>query len=146
MTIRKMRIMDYEGVYALWTSCKGMGLNSIDDSKDGVAMFLARNPETCFVAEDNTAIIGAIMAGNDGRRGYIYHTAVLSSCRRKGVGTALVNAALTSLKSLGITKTALVAFERNESGNTFWERLGFVLRRDLSYRDRVLIEAERYDT
>lgn len=138
--------MDYEGVYALWTACKGMGLNSLDDSKDGIAMFLARNPETCFVAEDNSAIVGAIMAGNDGRRGYIYHTSVLSAFRKKGIGRALVNAVTTSLKGLGITKTALVVFERNESGNAFWERIGFKQRGDLVYRDCVLIESQRYDT
>lgn len=53
MNIRKMSIDDYEDVYALWTSCKGMGLNNLDDSKEGIEKFLLRNPETCFVAEEN---------------------------------------------------------------------------------------------
>ena len=44
MQIRKMTIADYEKVYALWMSCKNMGFNDIDDSKEGIARFLERNP------------------------------------------------------------------------------------------------------
>jgi len=76
MTIRIMTIDDYDRVYALWLSCRGMGLNDIDDSKEGVARFLRRNPSTVFVAEEGNRIVGVIMAGHDGRRGYIHHTAV----------------------------------------------------------------------
>ena len=50
MQIRKMTIADYEKVYALWMSCKNMGFNDIDDSKEGIARFLERNPNTSFVA------------------------------------------------------------------------------------------------
>ena len=53
MTIRKMVITDYDKVYSLWLSCKGIGLNDLDDSRDGIARYLERNPEPCFVAEDN---------------------------------------------------------------------------------------------
>ena len=67
-----MNISDYEQVYQLWLFCKGMGLNNLDDSKEGIERFLNRNPETCFVAESEQTIIGVIIAGNDGRRGYIY--------------------------------------------------------------------------
>ena len=77
MTIRRMQIGDYDEVHALWLSCTGMGLNDLDDSRDGIRRFLERNPETCFVAEDEGKIVGVILAGSDGRRGYIYHTAVL---------------------------------------------------------------------
>ncbi len=54
MNIRTMKSEDYDAVYALWLSCKGMGLNSVDDSQDGIDRFLLRNPETCFVAEENS--------------------------------------------------------------------------------------------
>lgn len=53
MLIRKMILCDYENVYKLWLSCQGMGLNNIDDSKDGIDRFLQRNPDTCFVAEED---------------------------------------------------------------------------------------------
>ncbi len=146
MNIRIMQSGDYESVYALWLSCTGMGLNSVDDSQDGICRFLLRNPETCFVAEENSEIIGAIIAGNDGRRGYIYHTAVSPLYRHKGIGTALVQKALNALSELGISKTALVVFDRNKDGNAFWENQGFVKRSDLTYRNKSLIEMTRIDT
>lgn len=146
MTIRKITIGDYEKMYALWLSCKGMGLNDTDDSKEGIKRFLDRNPETCFAACENDRIIGVILAGNDGRRGFIYHTAVSPDCRGRGVGTALVNAALEALKNLGIAKTALVVFDRNETGNAFWEKQGFTARNDLVYRNKALVDMVRIDT
>lgn len=146
MSIRKMVIDDYEAVYALWLSCKGMGLNGTNDSREGIARFLARNPDTCFVATQDDAIVGSIMAGNDGRRGFIYHTAVSPAHRRKGIGGHLVQAALAALQADGITKVALVVFDRNEEGNAFWERQGFTLRTDIFYRNREIVSTQRLDT
>lgn len=145
MKIRLMTIDDYDAVYALWLSCKGMGLNDLDDSREGIDHFLARNPETCFVAEEE-GIVGVILAGNDGRRGYIYHTAVRPECRGKGVGKGLVEAALGALRACGINKTALVVFERNSVGNAFWESMGFSAREDLVYRNKALADITRIDT
>lgn len=124
MIIRKMTIADYDSVYDLWLNTPGMGLNNMDDSKQGIEKFLRRNPETCFVAEKDNRIIGVILCGNDGRRGYIYHTAVLVTERKRGVGTALVDAAVKALKNEGINKAALVVFSKNELGNSFWEKEG----------------------
>ena len=144
--IRKMQITDYNAVYNLWLANKGMGLNDVDDSESGIARFLARNPETCFVAEHDGKISGVIMAGNDGRRGFIYHTAVHPDYHRQGIGSALVSAALKALMSIGITKVALVVFERNTDGNAFWEKQGFTVRNDLAYRNKALVEMVRKDT
>lgn len=145
MTIRPMTIADYDAVYALWMSCTGMGLNNLDDSRDGIEQFLTRNPETCFVAEEN-GIVGVILVGNDGRRGYIYHTAVHPDCRHRGIGSALVERALDALRTIGIRKCALVVFARNTDGNAFWEHRGFTVREDLVYRNLTLTEMERIDT
>lgn len=146
MNIRRMQTSDYKNIYALWLSCKGMGLNDLDDSESGITRFLSRNPETCFVAEKDGRLIGVIMAGNDGRRGYIYHTAVHPSHQKQGIGSALVKAALDALKELGIGKVALVVFERNKEGNAFWEKQGFTVRNDLTYRNRALVDMIRKDT
>ena len=146
MHIRKMRIEDYEQVYALWLSCAGMGLNNLDDSRDGIRRFLSRNPETCFVAEDEEGIAGVILAGNDGRRGTIYHTAVSPAHRGKGIGRSLAETALEALRNLGIHKVCLVVFEKNTDGNAFWEKMGFTGRKDLVYRNRALSEIIRLDT
>ena len=144
--IKELTIDDYDKMYALWLSCKGMGLNDTDDSREGIRRFLDRNPDTCFGAYEADMLIGVILAGNDGRRGFIYHTAVSPEYRGNGVGTALVNAALEALGRLGITKTALVVFGKNEVGNAFWEKQGFTVRDDLVYRNRALVEMVRIDT
>lgn len=146
MKIRNMQIADYEAVYALWLSCAGMGLNNLDDSREGIDRYIKRNPDTCFVAEDGNEIVGVILAGHDGRRGYIHHTAVSPRYRKQGIGRRLVDAAMRALEQCGINKAALVVFDRNESGNAFWEKLGFTAREDLVYRNRTIREMVRIDT
>lgn len=120
-----------------------MGLNTTDDSPSGIERYLNRNPNTCFIAEDDRGIIGAIMSGHDGRRGFIYHTVVKTSARKQGVGSALVEAAMDALQREGISKVALVAFESNASGNAFWEKNGFTTRNDLVYRNKSIAELTR---
>ena len=146
MNIRKMTIDDYDEVYALWMSCTGMGLNNVDDSREGIEKFLAKNPTTCLVAEADSAIVGVILIGNDGRRGYVYHTAVHPDCRKQGIAKQLVDTALDELAALGIIKVGLVAFARNETGNAFWESQGFEDRTDLVYRSKALADMIRIDT
>lgn len=146
MHIRKMIISDYDKVYKLWMSCVGMGLNNLDDSREGIEKFINRNPKTCLVAEESDKIIGVILIGNDGRRGYIYHTAVHPDYRKKGIAGKLVNEALTELKIRGINKVALVVFDKNEAGNEFWESQGFTVRDDLVYRNKALADIVRIDT
>ena len=90
-------------------SCAGMGLNNLDDSKEGIVKFLKRNPDTCFVADVENVIVGAILVGNDGRRGYIYHTAVNPQYRNQGIAKNLVDTSVTALQKIGINKAALVA-------------------------------------
>lgn len=146
MKIRLMTVDDYQEVYDLWLRTPGMGLNNVDDSREGIEKYLGRNPGTCFVAEDDGKLIGVIMAGHDGRRGFIYHTTVDTDYRRQGLGRRLVQHVLEALEAEGINKVALVAFERNELGNTFWEQVGFTAREDLVYRNKSIREMIRIDT
>ena len=144
--IRVMTIDDYEKVYALWMSCKNMGFNNLDDSREGIAKYLRRNPATCFVAEQGENIVGVILSGHDGRRGFIHHLAVAENCRRQGIATELLECAVSSLAAEGINKVALLVFNRNEAGNAFWEKNGFTSREDLVYRNKALVEMVRIDT
>ena len=146
MQIRTMTIHDYEKVYALWMSCKNMGFNDIDDSKEGISRFLERNPNTSFVAIENDELLGIILGGHDGRRGYIYHMSVAENHRKKGIGSALVKKCLESFKNEKISKVALLVFKYNENGNSFWEKQGFILREDVNYRNIGLCELVRIDT
>ena len=144
--IRVMTIDDYEKVYALWMSCKNMGFNNLDDSRAGIEKYLRRNPSTCFVAERGESIVGVILSGHDGRRGFIHHLAVAEDCRRQGIATELLERAVSSLAAEGINKVALLVFNRNEAGNAFWEKNGFTRREDLAYRNKALVEMVRIDT
>lgn len=146
MEIRNMTVDDYDEVYNLWINTTGMGLNNIDDSRVGIERYLKRNPATCFIAKKDNNIVGVILSGHDGRRGYIHHTAVAVSERRQGIGKALLGAALNALKNEGINKVALVAFKKNDIGNRFWEKNGFIVRDDLVYRNKEIKEMVMTDT
>lgn len=146
MEIRTMAIMDYDEVYRLWSDTPGVGLNNLDDSRDGIEKYLKRNPGTCFVALRDNRVVGVIICGHDGRRGYIYHTAVAVAERNRGIGGALLDASMGALEKEGINKVALVVFSRNETGNRFWERRGFTVRDDLIYRNKAIKVFVRFDT
>ena len=118
-----------------------MGMRSLDDSFEGIERLLKRNPTTNYIAQVGNKIIGVILCGHDGRRGYIYHTAVNSDYRYNGVGKTLVDATLEALKKEKINKVALVAFASNDLGNKFWQSLGFAKRDDLIYRNLSINES-----
>ena len=140
MLIRVMKAEDYDGVFDLWVNTPGIGLNETDDSREGIDKYIDRNPTSSFVAEKDGKIVGVIMAGHDGRRGYIHHTAVLPEYRKRGIAGRLVESALAALEKEGINKAALVAFKDNDVGNAFWENIGFTERVDLVYRNRNIHE------
>ena len=146
MIIRKMTINDYEGVYQLWLDTPGMGLNNLDDSIEGISKYLSRNPDTSFVAVKDNEVIGVIMGGHDGRRGFIYHLAVKISERNSGTGSKLVDNVMSALEKEGIHKVALTVYYKNEVGNNFWENKGFITREDLIYRNKNITELEHIDT
>ena len=138
--VRIMTIEDYEGVYALWKKIKGFGIRSIDDSKEGVARFLKRNPTTSVVAEKDGRIVGSILCGHYGRRGCLYHVCVDEDYRRHGIGKRMVVFAMKALKEEKINKVSLIAFTENDIGNAFWNTIGWTERLDLNYYDFTLNE------
>ena len=138
--VRIMTIEDYEGVYALWKKIKGFGIRSIDDSKEGVARFLKRNPTASVVAEKDGRIVGSILCGHDGRRGCLYHVCVDEDYRRHGIGKRMVVFAMKALKEEKINKVSLIAFTENDIGNAFWNTIGWTERLDLNYYDFTLNE------
>lgn len=138
--VRQMKIEDYDQVYALWTKIRGFGIRSVDDSKEGVARFLRRNPDTSVVAVEEDQIVGAILCGHDGRRGCLYHVCVDPDWRMRGIGKAMVVYAMEALKKEEINKVSLIAFTQNDIGNAFWKEIGWTKREDLNYYDFTLNE------
>ncbi|MBR3684639.1 MAG: GNAT family N-acetyltransferase [Lachnospiraceae bacterium] len=138
--IRIMTIEDYPQVHDLWMKIKGFAIRSIDDSEEGVAIFLRRNPTTSVVCEENGKIVGTILCGHDGRRGCMYHVCVDPDYRLQGIGKAMVVFAMQQLKAEHISKVSLIAFTKNDIGNAFWNRIGWTKREDLNYYDFTLNE------
>ena len=140
MTIREMKIEDYDNVFALWKTIKGFGIRSVDDSKEGIERFLKWNPGLSVVAEEEGKIVGAILCGSDGRRGCLYHVCVHKDYRRQGIGKTMVIWCMEKLKELQINKVSLIAFTQNDVGNAFWKEIGWTKREDLNYYDFTLNE------
>ncbi|MDE7282729.1 MAG: GNAT family N-acetyltransferase [Lachnospiraceae bacterium] len=135
---RVMTIDDYDEVYSLWMSIKGFGIRSVDDSREGVAAFLKRNPSTSVVNVEDGKIVGAILCGHDGRRGCLYHVCVAEGYRMRGIGKAMVVFCMNALKKENINKVSLIAFTKNDIGNAFWNQIGWTRREDLNYYDFTL--------
>lgn len=138
--VRPMVIEDYENVYQLWLGISGLGIRSMDDSREGIEKFLKRNPGCSVVAEEDGKIVGAILSGHDGRRGCFYHVCVHEACRNRGIAKSMVREAVEILKKEGINKINIIAFKKNRLGNGFWTSLGWTLREDLNYYDMALNE------
>ena len=136
--VRTMTIDDYEEVSLLWHKIKGFSIRSIDDSREGVARFLKRNPDSSVVAVEDSWVVGAILCGHDGGRGCMYHVCVDPEYRMRGIGKSMVVFAMNALKKEHISKVSLIAFTKNDVGNKFWRCIGWTKREDLNYYDFVL--------
>lgn len=134
MIIEKMKIGDFEEIHQIWSATHGITLRSIDDSREGIERFLTRNPNNNFVCRVDGNIIGGILCGQDGRKGFIYHLVVRENHRNKGIGKKLVESSINSLKEENITKICVLVNDDNIPGDIFWKSLGFEYFDDLIYR------------
>jgi ribosomal protein S18 acetylase RimI-like enzyme len=128
--IAEMQPDDYEEVVALWQDSEGVGLNDAD-SKENVIAYLARNPGLSLVARKDGKLIGAVLCGHDGRRGYLHHLAVARPHRKQGIGHFLVDGCLTRLAAIGIRKCNIFVYADNDDGQEFWRNSGWVERTNL---------------
>lgn len=138
--VRVMTPEDYDAVYALWMSIHGFGIRSMDDSREGIEIFLKRNPTTSAVDVEDGKIVGAVLCGHDGRRGCLYHVCVSEQYRRHGIGKKMVEFCVQALQAEQINKVCLNAFVTNAVGNVFWQRMGWSNRTDMNYYDFTLNE------
>ena len=133
-----MSIEDYTGMIALWQSLEGIGLSGADE-QENLAAFIKQNDGTCFVLKENVRVVGTILTGNDGRRGYIYHLAIMPEYQKQGYGKKLVEKALDALKTAGIQKSHIFVISNNQPGIDFWEHIGWTLRDDVLIMSKDLI-------
>ncbi|MGR5167484.1 GNAT family N-acetyltransferase [Vibrio astriarenae] len=122
-----MDISDYLQVIKLWQGTDAMLLREAD-SLANIDKYLSHNSGLSFVAETNQEIIGAILVGTDGRRGYVQHLAVKESMRGEGLGARLIDSALEALSTIGIEKTHLFVANENIGAQRLYEKLGWFPR------------------
>lgn len=128
--IRPMRMLDYDAVIELMKQTPGVSFRDAD-SRESTARYLDRNTGLSFVAEAGIGLVGCVMSGHDGRRGYLQHLVVLPAFRRQGIAVALVEQCLSALQAQGILKTHIDVLKTNELGQAFWEAQGWKLRTDI---------------
>ncbi|MCZ4282533.1 GNAT family N-acetyltransferase [Kiloniella laminariae] len=125
--IREMVSTDHPALLDLFRETPGITLREAD-SQEATKRYLQRNPGLNFVIEHDAGIVGCVMCGHDGRRGYLQHLIVKPEFRRQGLGEDLVNRCISSLKELGIDKTHIFVFKNNGLANRFWQSKGWSLR------------------
>lgn len=130
LEIREFQVSDYDSALALWKRCEGVGLSAADE-RCPVINFLNHNPGFCFVALEDGELVGTVLCGNDGRRGYLYHLAVDPRFRKQGLGGQLAKRSLEGLRSAGIQKCHIMVFGTNKSGQTFWQHAGWIPRPEI---------------
>lgn len=128
--LRAMQADDYPALLQLWQQSDGLVLRDAD-SPEAIAAYLARNPGLSFIALSQSQLIGSLLAGTDGRRGYLQHLVVQDSHRGQGVGRALLQAATQALQAIGIDKTHLLVLADNEPALAFYRHLGWTERSDV---------------
>lgn len=131
-TFRRMAISDLEAALELWFGADGLRMRTID-SVASLERFLDRNLGLSFVAEEGGGLVGAVICGHDGRRGYLHHLAVHEGHRGRGIGRQLVDHCLKALDEIGVTKCHLFVRTDNPEAFEFWRHVGW------SHRDDTLM-------
>jgi len=129
MMIREFKIDDYLIVADLWQAA-GLILRPGDELED-VKLKLQRDPDLFLVAEQDDTIVGSVIGGWDGRRGWIYHLAVKPDHQRKGIGLGLVRELEKRLASKGAKKVNAQVYKRNERSSEFFRTIGYETQPDL---------------
>ena len=124
---------DYDEVRDLWLTIRGFGIRALDDSREDIERFIRRNPTTSVVARADGRIVGSILCGSDGRQGTLYHVCVAKEYRRRRIGTQMVGFCMHQLRIMGSNKVSLIAFAKNDIGNAFWNKIGWIRKTDVNY-------------
>ena len=128
---RQLEISDHAALMALWRASAGISLREAD-SPANMERYLRRNPGLSFVAEDAGRVVASLMAGHDGRRGYIQHLAVADGHRRRGIAGRLLELCLAALADAGIEKSHVHVVRDNRDGIEFWSRRGWTPRTEIA--------------
>ena len=112
-----------EAVVDLWRKCNLIVPKN--DPHEDIQRKLDFQPSLFFVALLDGKLVGSVMVGYEGHRGWINYLAVLPECRNRGYGRRLVEKAVEELTKVGCPKINLQVRETNSSAVDFYKHLGF---------------------
>lgn len=138
--ISPMSISDHAAAMTLWQNTPGIGLSAADEAQ-AMQSYLQRNPDLSQCAWADELLVGTVLAGHDGRRGYLHHLCVHDDFRHRGVGRQMITRALEGLAALGLEKAHAFLFTDNETGRRFWDRIGWTWRTDIGVVSVTIEEA-----
>jgi ribosomal protein S18 acetylase RimI-like enzyme len=142
-TTRPFLAADREALIALWTACDL--LRPWNDPDRDVDRKLGQDPGGLLVLEVGSSLVGAIMVGYDGHRGWVNYLAVHPHHRRRGYGLLLMRAAETYLNELGCPKVNLQIRRTNQAVIDFYERLGYSVDDVVSMGKRLIEDGNQVD-
>jgi ribosomal protein S18 acetylase RimI-like enzyme len=126
LTLREFQYpQDYSNVIDLWKrSGPGIHVRRSDEPEE-LKKKIQRDPDLFLIAEHNSQVIGSVLGAFDGRRGMVYHLAVLESYRKRGIGTLLMNELETRMKAKGCIRSYLLVTHDNLEAIRFYENMGW---------------------
>ncbi len=136
MEIRRYEAGDFAGVKSLWDEAFPND-PPWNRAEAAIPAKLAFQPELFFVAVEGGHVVGSVMAGYDGHRGWLYSVAVRRDARRAGTGGALIRHAEEALQALGCAKVNLQVRATNTEVVDFYERLGYAVEDRISLGRRL---------
>lgn len=123
VVIRAYRPGDEDAVVALWEEAELT--RPWNDPRRDIARKLTVQPELFLVAEDAGEVVGTVMAGYDGHRGWLYYLASAVDRRGEGLGRSLVGEAEERLRAMGCPKVQLMVRPDNAAARSFYTHLGY---------------------
>ncbi|MCX6284730.1 MAG: GNAT family N-acetyltransferase [Bacteroidetes bacterium] len=134
---RLMEVSDIPASIELWKSMKGLAIRGSDNIRD-LTDHVNMNPKHNFVASSDGQLIGTVLGGFDGRRGYIYHLAVHESFRRKNIAKELMDKCFQSFKEINVSKCHMMVLKDNTEAQEFYKQIGCELRTELLVFSKTL--------
>ena len=139
MIFRPLADSDIEAARQFWQEMPGLGLSSAD-GPGPLSRFLSRNPGLSWSCFSDGKLVGTVLCGHDGRRGFLYHLAVADSFRGRGISSELLHRALKGLADSEIEKVHVFVLAENSCGLAFWAaaaRHGWSRREDVLVFSRI---------
>ena len=124
MKLSRVLRADFDSVLKFWSENDGVGTRGFE-SLGQLDAFLNRNPGLSFKITDGDEIVGTIMCGHDGRRGYVHHLVVKKDYPTLAIGKTLIDRGLKELRAVGIAKCHIFIAADNSGCVEFWRSIAW---------------------